>query len=437
MKREALRVGPIPISKANIDRKNLLIRDTVAMQIGEARGHGMWADAKTLSMMAELGNKQTQGIKGHMGHPGMSDNAFAREVMRAKNFRVVGDKLIHDTHFYSWAKKSPAFSEDPVNYIFDRAEENPESFGESVVVWTECFWVKADGSELNAGQNERPDDALYEFPSMRPKEFYYVDFVTDGALTPNGLFSTEAEADFWRGLFADTSSEYAEQAFALLYQFQMRFGLSDKDLALKVPELIGRYNYWKGFKVEPEEKTIPQDSTEPDAFADALADAKSVFAIPAEAAPAPDATPIVDTVPRSELDAVKAELAEVKKQAKLTDDLLSRTRQDMAQYIQNMNAALGFLQKQVAKLSAEPVETKSVPMSGNAMFATQAPVPSQMFSELVPSPKPFAERAQAALANGEPLDLKAIAAIEDPVEQEAAIKRFNESQNLNPFGYRR
>ncbi len=434
--RKALRVGPIPIHTAKLDRDNLLIRDTVAMQVGEARGHGLWADAKTLHMMAALGNAAKFGVKGRMGHPGMSDNAFAKEVMRGQNFRVVADKLVHDVSFYDWAKRSPAFSQDPVNYIFDRAEQSPESFGESVVVWIEEFWVRPDGSEVNADLEERPDDALYEFPSMRPKEFYYVDFVTDGALTPNGLFS--AEGDFWRELFAGTSSEHAEKAFQLLSDFQQQFKLSDDDLALKVPALLNKYTYWKGFQVKAEDNKTPA-VVEPvgegqDALSAALAEADSLFATVQEA-PAgnqAEAAPVSgDFVPRAEFDAAQQELAQSREE-------LRQFKANMADYVSRMNSAFKVLSDKVTALSSEPVESNVVPVRGNShsLSHAPAPVPDGMFGNVV-MPKGVSELAANVINSAKPLpmSLAEIEAIADPVAKKKAIDSYNKQMEPNPFGF--
>lgn len=428
--RKALRVAPIPISQAKIDRQAMLIRDTVAMQIGEARGHGMWADAKTLHMMAALGNSASFGIKGRMGHPGMSDNAFAKEVMRAKNFRVVGDKLLHDVSFYEFAKKSPAYSQDPVNYIFDRAEQNPESFGESVVVWVEEYWVRADGSEV-LGTAERPEDAIYEFPSMRPKEFYYVDFVTDGALTPNGLFS--AEGDFWRELFQGTSSEHTEKAFLLLSDVQTQFHLSDEDLALKVPALLNQYAYWKGFQVDNQDEKAPVGAAA-NPLDTALAEANSIFAEletkPETTAPVP--APVGDMVSRAEFEASQAALAQAQSDLASLQDAHQKLQLSMGTYVGRMNEAFKLLSQKVAALASEPIESSSVPRIGT--LSANAPVPNAAFMT-APMPTAFDQKAQEAVATGQAMDLVAIAKIEDPVARKQAIDRFNK-QSGDAFGFR-
>lgn len=426
-KRTALRVGPIPMHKAKIDRQNLTIQDAVAMQVGEARGHDLWADLKTLQMVATLGNQASLGIKGRMGHPGMSDNAFAQEIMRANNFQVVGDSLRHDIKFYEWAQRSPKFTQDPVKYILDRAEDNPESFGESVVVWIDGFWVKADGTELNAALHDKPEDALYEFPSMRPKEFYYVDFVTDGALTPNGLFSSED--DFWRGLFVDgNSSEYSERAFALLNEFQSQYRLDDETLALKIPQLLNKYRYWKGFQMQEENKApeVVEENELSAAFAEGenlLAEFEASQVVESQVESSQESSRILE---------LEADLAQLKQALGDTREELGKMQEGMASYVKRMNEAFAIVQKKLAALASEPVETKQVGVGSSFNKVLSSPVPSANFFNQ--KPQSFDARKQNALAEGTPTDFMSIAMIEDPVERNKAIEAFN--AQANAFGFK-
>ena len=58
----------------------------------------MWADLKTLTIAAALGNRHRGGfgVQGRFGHPGMSENSAGRKFMKSKNFRVLDGKLLHD-----------------------------------------------------------------------------------------------------------------------------------------------------------------------------------------------------------------------------------------------------------------------------------------------------------------------------------------------------
>jgi hypothetical protein len=147
-KRLKMRAAPayLNVSDARIDRANLMIRDTVAMLANvEALGHGFQTDQKTLDMMLALSQEKSRGIKMHFGHTGMSENAMGRHIAWAKNFRIQGDRLIHDIDFMPQASASPAFGQDPIEYILQMAENQPEDIGESVVIECETVWTTANG----------------------------------------------------------------------------------------------------------------------------------------------------------------------------------------------------------------------------------------------------------------------------------------------------
>lgn len=239
-------------SPPKIDRQNAVIYGVVAMQVGEAMGHGVWADRKTLQTMVELGNSKDKGIKGRWGHPGMSENAMGKQVQVAKNFWIDGDKLRHDAHLWKPARKSAAFAQDPLEYLMDVAEADPAGIGESVVIQTETRWALADGREISTNQDESPEGVTWQnnrpisattpLPVMRPVSFHFVDFVSEGALTPNGLFSTETT------LFSGHSSEYAQELFDLVDKWRAAYSVPLDALPNKINDMLERYIASRGEK---------------------------------------------------------------------------------------------------------------------------------------------------------------------------------------------
>lgn len=393
MKRSKFRSKPILMTSSNLDRANNRITNVVAMQTGEAQGHGMVADQKTLQMMALLGNNRPRGVDGRFGHPGISENAMGKKLFTANNFRVEGDKLRHSIDFYDWAKLSPVFQQDPVEYVFSRAELNPESFGESVVIQLDEVWVLDDGQEIPVyekdedgypNSNPRPENAIYDLPVMRPITFYYVDIVSDGALTPNGMFS--AEADVLKMLFEGTSSHYAEQAFRLLDDFTDEFGLSADELAQKVPQIIKRYQHWRGFDMpqnaQDETPLAQTESPAPekhDELQAVLAEAEALNA-DIEAAEVEDKTPEIDGVSLAEHEAVKKELAEFKQA--FVAFAKEANRQNRA-----LLEAFTKLKDDFTKLNGEEVVTGKVP--ANSPFDQLAQLQAQQFAAL---PDPVQQR---------------------------------------------
>src|SRR5688572_19372010 len=237
-----LRAAPayLYLADPRVDRDNLVIRDTVAMLANvEALGHGFQSDQRTLEIMLGLASQFSRGTKMHFGHTGMSENAMGKHIAWARNFRIEADKLVHDINFMPQASISPAFGQDPIEYIFQMTENQPEDIGESVVIETDLVWTMPDGSEVD-GSGERPENALTELPVMRPTTFYFVDIVADPALTRDGLLAS--------AMFAGTSSFFSDQAFKLIDEFRSEYGISLQDLPRKVQQVLGRYMQARGEK---------------------------------------------------------------------------------------------------------------------------------------------------------------------------------------------
>lgn len=298
-----LRAAPafLNLADARIDRENLVIRDTVAMLANvEALGHGFQSDQRTLEIMLMLANGDrfvNRGVKMHFGHIGMSENAMGRQIARARNFRIQGDKLVHDIHFIEQAAISPVFSQDPVEYIFQIAETQPQEIGESVVIETDVVWTLPDGTEVD-GFAERPENALTDLPVMRPVTLYYVDVVADPALTRDGLLTS--------AMFAGSSSFYSNEAFQLIDEFRSEYNISLEDLPRKVEQVLGRYMQARGFKPGAVmTKTVKRKFDESDVEVGTVADvlgSEPTETPAADAAPAPEAEPAQEAAPASEVD---------------------------------------------------------------------------------------------------------------------------------------
>ncbi|GEM_PF-4189982 len=192
-------------SQSKVDRENKIIRDVVAMQIGPGQdSRFLGVDLISLQETQDLGNAKPHGVIMRFGHPGASENAMGKQVAWGKNFRVVGDRLIHDAHLMLPASKSPAFDHDPLEYLMDMAEDEPFAIAESVVVNCYKAWVLDDGTEFDTDnppdgiefENGKPTRAIYDYPVLRITKLHQVDFVTEGNLTPDGLHKQFAQAMF-------------------------------------------------------------------------------------------------------------------------------------------------------------------------------------------------------------------------------------------------
>ena len=236
------------------------------MQVGEARGHGCLADLKTLEMMRDLGNSSPGGIRGRFGHPGISENMTGKQLQVARSFSIVNDRLVHDSFLLESARKSPAFAQDPVEWLFTVAEKHPTELGESVVIDTGLVWILDDGTEKDALDSDdgdiiaRPKNATTKLPFIRPVHFHFVDFVNEGALTPNGLF----EGKF----FTKGASSYAEDLYRLVDEWRLHFHIPLKDIPHKVDQLLSSYLYERKYFMPTEaevkafeESPVPEEPT--------------------------------------------------------------------------------------------------------------------------------------------------------------------------------
>jgi len=125
------------------------------------------------------------------------EDRLTREVGIFTNFRIEGDRLLGDFQAFD------SFREDDArkfNRLFELAEKMPERFGLSIVFSATSAWATPDGdipmgrfpnndSDRLYDENNPPEDALFEFPSIRVEEVSSADFVDAPAANQRGLFS--------------------------------------------------------------------------------------------------------------------------------------------------------------------------------------------------------------------------------------------------------
>lgn len=250
-----------------VDRSSLTIRGVTAMNEGEALGHFVWADHKTTAQTVEL--LRGKRLASRFGHIGMSENGMGKKIGYGTNWRLEGESVRHDLELLEAARVSPAFGNDPVEYIMQMAEKSPEAIGESFVVRHELAWLMGDGSDEKylywwestpegypdhdkESADRRPNDAVYQYPSIRPLAFYYIDLVNDGALTHNGLYESETLAD----MLAGTSSHFASEIFSLIDQLRETYGVSVDEIPRKATSLMAAYLQMRGLSRDSVSKAL-------------------------------------------------------------------------------------------------------------------------------------------------------------------------------------
>ena len=188
---------------ARVDREKHVIFGVSALQAVEALGHRLMVDQVALQQFVDLGNAAKNGLKSRFTHPGLSADGLGKHLGRIRNFRVDGDKALGDLYLSETAARSP--HGDLRAYVESLADEDPESFGMSMVFEGYGVWKLNDGREVeDAGQ--RPQDAREKYPTIRLVATYAVDVVDEPAANRDGLFSA----------FRGTTSELAAAVYEIL-----------------------------------------------------------------------------------------------------------------------------------------------------------------------------------------------------------------------------
>lgn len=193
---------------------------------GEALGHSMWIDKEFLNQVATAGNEKPAGLKSRFTHPGLSGDGLGKAIGKSKNFRVKGNQVFADLHFFESAHELPELG-DAAGYLMGMAEEAPEDFGTSIVfdpdVKAEREFIAANGGKVveddegtHYGKFQSPDKKNKKnFRHARLASLNASDVVDEPAANPHGMFS----AGFLPG------SELAARAEAVL---SFAFGLTDE-----------------------------------------------------------------------------------------------------------------------------------------------------------------------------------------------------------------
>ncbi len=167
-----------------LDAKKGTIRDVSIISEGEALGHGVQIDTKTLSGLFEL--QKSSVLKAHWTHGDVfSGDRLGAEVGLFSAFHISGNQL--KAHFQVLEAFRTSYPERYA-YLFELAEKAPNNFGVSIAFEGEAVWVLDTGAEVPA-DGERPANALGSMPSVRAHKVFSADFVSDPAANAGGLFS--------------------------------------------------------------------------------------------------------------------------------------------------------------------------------------------------------------------------------------------------------
>jgi len=289
------------------------------------------------------------------------------------------------------ARKSPAFSQDPVEYIFNLAEKSPSEFGESVVIEADLAWTLPDGRDVPQYQRARNEDdqrrnatfmdidgverhshnykpvqAMTDLPVLRPSTFHYVDYVNEGALTHEGMFSK---------MFMSGPSAWAEELFHFVDEWRTAYNIPLTDVPKKADQLLTAYMQVRSSKdtaMKREFTTNVAATAEKFEFAE-----QEETSLNSEQQPSAEAT-TSDNDPLSAAESLAAQLVSPTVEASADSGILAEMTARIDQLegaIERISAkfdrlatlqtqqleALLTLQRNQTRLSGDPVVTQKVP----------------------------------------------------------------------------
>ena len=145
------------------------------IEVGEAKGHGLFVDGEFLDKVTELGNGLTQGLKARFGHPNMCSTALGTFLGRWKGLYRDGDTVRGNLFLSNTAKETPHGNLH--EYVLNLAADEPDMFGVSI------DFTRDIEAEQEAGIDEKTG-----FQIARAKKLRSADAVDSPAAT-DGLFS--------------------------------------------------------------------------------------------------------------------------------------------------------------------------------------------------------------------------------------------------------
>lgn len=184
------------IDESKVDREAGTMMGVSLISVGPALGHGLFVDGKSLETIEdELDDAKLPAYITHRG--ALFEDRLTREIGMFENFRIEGDRLLGDFQAFD------SFREDDsrkYNRLFEMAQKMPERFGLSIVFSATSAWATPEGdvplgrfpnndSDRLYDENNPPEDALFEYPSIRVEEVSSADFVDSPAANQRGLFS--------------------------------------------------------------------------------------------------------------------------------------------------------------------------------------------------------------------------------------------------------
>jgi len=193
------------IEDSKIDRESGKMFGVSLISVGEALGHELFVDERSIDTI--LNAIDGERLPAYITHQGaLFQDRLTREIGMFTNFRKDGERLLADFEAFD------SFREDDskqFNRLFEMAEKMPERFGLSIVFSASQAWATPDG---DVQLDSKPEDALFDFPSIRVEEVSSADFVDTPAANQKGLFSTNHSKNMEHEEINEATEEEALEA---------------------------------------------------------------------------------------------------------------------------------------------------------------------------------------------------------------------------------
>jgi hypothetical protein len=178
------------VGRYEVNEKTGTMSDVSLIQIGEAKGHGVWIDAQSL----ESGLEAVGGsLPAYVTHEGAVDSdRLLKEVGLFSGFYIEDGKLKAESF-----KALESFRVDEAERfrrLFDLAREMPDAFGLSLVFEARLVWIMEGGEEISVEDSDG-EGAIRSIPSVRFISIRSADFVDAPAANKEGLFNSHTKIE--------------------------------------------------------------------------------------------------------------------------------------------------------------------------------------------------------------------------------------------------
>lgn len=163
--------------------------DVSILTEGEALGHGVYIDERTIEQFTALVLGKT--VPAYVTHEDAMSDRLGNECGMFSGFYRDGNRVRARNFVFlqSFAEKEA----EEHSTLVELAQKYPDQLGISPVMGVSRAWVMADGSEA-AAMGERPEGAVRDLPSLRVSRVISCDFVKTPAANV-ALFAAKVDAE--------------------------------------------------------------------------------------------------------------------------------------------------------------------------------------------------------------------------------------------------